>query len=368
MEQVDVTIIGAGVVGLAIAHELSKGFESIVVLDKNKSFGQETSSRSSEVIHSGIYYPKDSLKARLSVEGARLLYNFCENNLIPYSKLGKLIVAKSEEEVEYLKELYKRGIDNNIRGLKFLDRADISRIEPNVNAVSAIFSRNTGIFDSHSFMKKLYHSAKDSGVMFSFGSEADFIEKNGNGYVIGVKGEDYRFFSRLVINAAGLFADKIAQLAGIDIDKYNYRLQYSKGSYFSYSKQSPVKMLVYPVPLKDLKGLGIHATLDLAGRLRFGPDTELVDRVEYSVDIKKRDFFFESASLIIKNLEKEAFMPDTAGIRPQIKGGGTKDFVIRDESDKGLGGFIDLIGIESPGLTASLAIAKMVKDTIINNQ
>lgn len=367
MEEAEITIIGAGVIGLAIAHELSKSFDNIIVLEKNETFGQETSSRSSEVIHSGIYYPRDSLKALLCVEGASLLYAFCEENSIPYSKIGKLIVAKDEKEIAYLKELYIRGLNNNVIGLSLLDKTEISKVEPDVNAVSAIFSPNTGIFDTHSFMKKLYYSSRDSGVIFSFGSEVNFIEKKGSGYVIGIKDENYRFSSPVVINAAGLFADKIAQMAGIDIDKYNYRLQYSKGSYFSYSKKSPVKMLIYPVPQEELKGLGIHATLDLGGRLRFGPDTEPIDRIDYRVDITKKDFFFEAASLIIDNLDKDAFMPDTAGIRPQLKGVGVKDFIIKNELDKGLPNFIDLIGIESPGLTASLAIARRVKDIIINN-
>lgn len=367
MEQVKITIIGAGVVGLAIAHELSRSFDNIIVLEKNKTFGQETSSRSSEVIHSGIYYTKDSLKTRLCVEGADLLYAFCEKNSVPYSKIGKLITANDEGQIDYLKGLFNRGINNNVKGLMLLDKAEVCRMEPNVNAFSAIFSPQTGIFDSHSFMKKLYYSAKDSGVMFSLDSEVDFIEKKDSGYVIGIKSEDYRFFSSIVVNAAGLYADKIAQIAGIEIDRCNYRLRYSKGSYFSYSKRSPVKILIYPVPHRELKGLGIHATLDLGGRLRFGPDIEPVDKIDYSVDNRKKDFFFESASLIIKNLDREAFTPDTAGIRPQIKGEGEKDFIIRDESDKGLDSFINLIGIESPGLTASLAIAKMVRDIIISS-
>ena len=367
MEEVRITIIGAGVIGLAIARELSQVFDNILVLERNKTFGQETSSRSSEVVHSGIYYPKDSLKARLCVEGASLLYEYCEQNSIPYSKLGKLIVASDEKETEYLKELYIRGMNNGVSGLRLLDKSDINKVEPNVNAVSAIFSPNTGIFDSHSFMKRLYYSAKDSGVLFSFNSDVNLVEKKNSGYIIGLKNEDYRFFSPIVINSAGLYADKIAEMAGINIDRYNYRLQYSKGSYFSYSKQSPVKMLIYPVPHQDLKGLGVHATLDLGGRLRFGPDAELVDRIDYSVDITKRDFFFESANRIIKNLDREAFAPDTAGIRPQLKGEGTKDFIISNESDKGLGGFINLIGIESPGLTASLAIAKKVREIILSS-
>ncbi len=366
MEKVRITIIGAGVIGLAIAYELSQSFDNIVVLEKNEGFGQETSSRSSEVIHSGIYYPKDSLKASLCVEGANLLYEYCDKYSIPYLRVGKLIAASDEPEIKFIEDLYNRGVDNNVKGLMLFGKREINKAAPNVNAISAIFSPNTGILNSHAYMKSLYSSAKDSGVMFSFNSETDLIEKKINGYLIGIKGENYRFLTSIVINSAGLYSDKLAEMAGIDIDIAGYRLQYSKGSYFSYSKKSPVKMLIYPVPHKELKGLGIHATLDLAGRLRFGPDTELIEQIDYKVDTKKRELFYESAIRIITGLEKEAFMPDTSGIRPQIKGEGTKDFIIRNESDKGLDGFINLIGIESPGLTASLSIAKMVKNMVFS--
>jgi len=364
MDEVKITIIGAGVVGLAIAAELSREYDDIVVLEKHEKFGQETSSRHSEVIHSGIYYPPNSLKARLCVDGARLLYEYCEKDSIPHSRLGKLIVASNESERTDLQELYNTGIQNGVKGLTLIKKDEINKMEPNVNAIAAIYSSNTGIIDSHSLMSHLHRVANASGVLFSFNTEADFIEKQKNGYVIGIKNDDYKFVSSVVINSAGLSSDRIAAMAGIDIDKAGYRLSYYKGSYFSYSRKSPVKMLVYPVPHKDLSGLGIHATLDLGGRLRFGPDTEYVDAIDYKVDAGKRDIFYESAKNYIERLDKEAFNPDMAGIRPKIKGDGIKDFVIRHEIDRGMEGFINLIGIESPGLTASLSIAKYVKNII----
>ena len=364
MDKVKITIIGAGVVGLAIAAELSREYDDIVVLENHERFGQETSSRHSEVIHSGIYYPPNSLKAGLCVDGARLLYEYCEKHSIPHSKLGKLIVASDESEVTALQELYETGIQNGVKGLTLIGKDEINKMEPNVNAVAAIYSPNTGIIDSHSLMSRLHGVANSSGVMFSFNTEVNFIQKQKNGYVIGIKNDSYKFVSSIVINSAGLSADYVAELAGVDIDTAGYRLSYCKGSYFSYSRKSPIKMLVYPVPHKDLSGLGIHATLDLSGRLRFGPDAEYVDAIDYKVDAGKRDVFYESAKNYIKGLDKEALNPDMAGIRSKIKGEGIKDFVIKHEVSKGMEGFINLIGIESPGLTASLSIAKYVKNMV----
>jgi len=415
MDKINITIIGAGVVGLAIAAELSREYDDIVVLEKHEKFGQETSSRHSEVIHSGIYYPPNSLKAELCVEGARFLCEYCEKHSIPHSRLGKLIVASDESEITDLQELYETGIQNGVKGLTLIGKDEINKMEPNVNAVAAIYSPNTGIINSHSLMSHLHGIASSSGVMFSFNTEVDSIQKQKNGYLIGTRGRTkgsprdmtrfsprrgqaltldssvkskgltpgvlfnsklkthnpklvfdnaYKFVSSLIINSAGLSADRIAAMAGIDIDKAGYRLSHCKGSYFSYARKSPVKMLVYPVPHKDLSGLGIHATLDLSGRLRFGPDTEYVDAIDYEVDAGKRDTFYESAKNYIGNMDKEALNPDMAGIRPKIKGDGIKDFVITHETDRGMTGFINLIGIESPGLTASLSIAKYVKNIV----
>jgi len=364
MDEVNITIIGAGVVGLAIAAELSQQHDNIVVLEKNDSFGRETSSRNSEVIHSGIYYPAGSLKAKLCIDGARLLYEYCAKQSIPYSKLGKLIVATNATEEGYLQELYKNGVHNGVKGLILLSKEDAGKMEPRVNVTAAIFSPETGIVDSHSLMSILYNVANASGALFSFNSEVCSIERCNSGYVIGVKEENYKFFSRIVINSAGLNSDYVAALAGINVDDEGYRLRYCKGSYFAYSKKSPVRMLIYSVPHEDLKGLGVHATLDMSGRLRFGPDAEYIDYIDFKVDKNKRDMFYEGARKIINGLERDAFIPDMAGIRPKIKGEGIKDFVIRHENEKGLTGLINLIGIESPGLTAALAIAEYVKDIV----
>lgn len=363
------TIIGAGVIGLAIAAELSKKDKNIVVLEKNKGFGQETSSRNSEVIHSGVYYPLGSLKARLCVEGARLLYEICEKFSIPYKRLGKMIVATEVSELKPLEKLFQKGMKNNVSDLRILDKEEARKVEPHTNALAAIYSPCSGIIDSHSLMKHFFDFAKDNGAMFSFNSEVESLRKGNDGFVVGVKQEKYRFNSEVVINCAGLSSDYIAALAGIDIDKESYRLKLCKGTYFSYSKPSPVNTLVYPLPDDGLTGLGIHATLDLGGRLRFGPDVEYVDSLDYQVDIAKRNRFYAGASRIIPGLAKEAFAPDQAGIRPKLYGSDeeVRDFVISDEKDSGFKGLINLIGIESPGLTAAPAIARMVCGMIFRN-
>jgi len=360
METVDVTIIGAGVIGLAIARELTGRYSDIIVLEKNDHFGRETSSRNSEVIHSGIYYPKDSLKARLCVEGARLMYDYCQAHNIPHKRLGKLIVATSETEIGQVQALYEKGCGNGVENLVVIDSRQIRDWEPAVPGIKALWSPNTGIVDSHALMESYYRESNQTGVLFAFNSEVKSITRHGDGYELVTGGDDYRFLSRIVINAAGLHSDHVAQLAGLDLDTLGYRLHYCKGDYFSYSGQSPVQRLIYPVPHETLTGLGVHATLNLGGQLRFGPDTEYVDRLEYSVDEKKKTVFYQSACKILRGLEEARFMPDMAGIRPKLKGSGVMDFIIREETANGLPNFVNLIGMESPGLTASLAIARHV--------
>lgn len=275
--------------------------------------------------------------------------------------MGKLIVATDQLEISDLEKLINRGIQNGVGGLNLMEKNEITKIEPDVNALAGICSPNTGIIDSHSLMKHLYNSTRSTETLFSFNSEVNLINKQNGKYIIGIKNDEYRFLSRIIINSAGLSSDYIAQLAGIDVDSANYRLRYCKGSYFSYAKASSTNMLIYPIPDEDLIGLGIHTILDLSGRLRFGPDTEYTDSIDYSVDFNKRDIFYNSISRIVKRLDREAFSPDIAGIRPKIKGNGFKDFIIKHEFDRGLEGFINLIGIESPGFTSALAIAKHIK-------
>lgn len=369
MEEADVTIIGAGVIGLAVASEIAADYNRIVVLEKNDSFGQEISSRNSEVIHSGIYYPTGSLKASLCVQGAEKIYEICNRFDIPHNRIGKLIVASEENEIAGLEELFERGKRNCVRGLTLLGADDIRRLEPDIKAVRAVYSPNTGIVDSHLLMKHFYDSAKAGGVIFAFQSEVTQIDKAGRGFIVGINKGEFCFKTNILVNCAGLFCDRVARLSGVNINESKYRIKFCKGSYFSYHMPSPVKMLVYPVPHNELVGLGVHATLNLGGRLRFGPDVEYVESIDYKVDENKRKEFFMSAAKILPGLKEDRLIPDQAGIRPKLYGYGEKvrDFIINPEMDKGLTGLINLIGIESPGLTASPAIAAMVKEMIKNN-
>lgn len=360
MDEVNITIIGAGVIGLSIAAELSNLYTDIVVLEKNTHFGQETSSRNSEVIHAGIYYPNDSLKLKLCLEGADCLYELCEKASIPCKRLGKLIVATEPSESGALEELFNSAVARGARDLKILDQREIHSLEPNIRGVAAIYSPRTGIIDSHSLMKHLSGLARSNGVDIVYDSEVDTVQKKGSGFRVGIKQDDYCFLSKVVINCAGLFSDRIAERAGIDIDQEGYRLYLCKGNYFSYAKPSPIGRLVYPLP--DHHHLGIHATLDMGSRLRFGPDAEYVSEIDYQVNEKSAEKFYQAARKIIPCLDRESMVPDMSGIRPKIQGPHDpfKDFIIKEESDLSLHGLINLIGIESPGLTACQAIAKMV--------
>lgn len=361
MEKVSITIIGAGVVGLAIAAELSRKHSDIVLLEKELSFGQGTSSRNSEIIHAGIYYPKDSLKAKLCVEGKYLLYDFCEKNRIPFKKLGKIIAAADDSEVVQLQELEQKAKANGIDDLVWLTKMQVEELEPAVNAVSALYSSSTGIIDSHSLMKCLEQKAKDKGALIAYASKVTGIKKKDAGYIVDVNGEE-ALETEILINSAGLFSDGIAAMVGIDIEKNHYKLYYCKGEYFSYGKPSFLKHLVYPVPEAEIKSLGIHAVIDLAGGLKFGPSAEYVDAIDYNVNSANRARFAAAVKSLFPQVEEDDLSPDQAGIRPKLQGPGEefRDFIIKEESDLGLPGLINLIGIESPGLTACLAIGRDV--------
>lgn len=367
MDKVEITIIGAGVAGLAAAYELSKVYKDILIIEKNSSFGQETSSRNSEVIHAGIYYPRDSLKARTCIEGRRLLYDFCRKNNVSHKRIGKLIVAINKDEINDLENLFKKGIENGVEDLKFLYREEVKKIEPYVEAQAAVYSPCTGIMDSHSLMKALVSKFKSQRGDIIYNTEVVGIEKVTQGYKIYLKdkrGESFNFLSRLCINCAGLNSDKVAKIAGID--RSEYTLKYCKGDYFRVhnNKAKFISRLIYPVPKKDRAGLGIHATLDLGNSLRLGPDDEYIKEISYDIDKAKQKSFYESVRCFLPFIEFDDLTPDTSGIRPKLQGQGEnfRDFIIKDEADNGLKGFINLIGIESPGFTAAFSIAKLLKE------
>ncbi|MBI4845016.1 MAG: NAD(P)/FAD-dependent oxidoreductase [Candidatus Omnitrophica bacterium] len=363
MEKVEITIIGAGAVGLAIACGLSKKYRNIVVAERHESFGQETSSRNSEVVHAGIYYPKDSLKARLCVEGKELLYRYCAEHNIAYKRIGKLIVACDDFEVQGLEKLFKHGLRNLVTDMILLSSKEIKRKEPHINAKRAVYSPSTGIFDSHGLMKNLAHESESRGVQIAYSTEVVAIEKQQSDYKITVKdsrGDDFCFLSRIVINSAGLNADKVARLAGIE--NKAYEIKYCKGNYFRVhnNKARFLNHLIYPVPGHDGLSLGIHTVLDLSGGLRLGPDVEYIDKIDYNVNDSKKKLFHENARRFLSFIELEDLSPDMAGIRAKLQGplDGFRDFIIKEETEKGFSGFINLIGIDSPGLTCCFSLAQ----------
>lgn len=373
MEKVDCLIIGAGVVGLAVANSLAKDGQSVLVIERHASFGRETSSRNSEVIHGGMYYPTDSLKATLCVEGRRLIYDFCRVHNIPYKKTGKIIVATKVEEVSSLGKLLQLGSTNGVEGLRLITKEEIKDFEPHVSGIAALYSRETGIIDSHRFMSCLVALAQERDIIVAYNSEFLQATKENRGYKIAVKNghDELNLMAKIVINSAGLDSDIVARNSGFDLEKYYYNLHYCKGQYFRLNsvKAGLLKMLVYPVPKPASGGLGVHATVDMAGGVRLGPDDEYLKLrfQDYSVDSLCRKKFYESARNFMPFIFEEDLSIDTAGIRPKLQkpGGDFRDFVISDEADKGFPGFINLIGIESPGLTASLAISRYVREKVL---
>lgn len=356
---VDIVIIGAGVIGLAIAGELSAAYPqlSILLLEKNESYGQETSSRSSEVIHAGIYYPEASLKGLLCREGNQLLYEYCGINGINHRRCGKVIIAVDEAEVPHLQEIYGQGERNGVE-LAWLTSSQVQERVPSVRAAAGMWSPNTGIIDSSGLMYSFYCRAREQGVTILLRTPVMVLKKMDEGYLVTLPDETVK--SRIIINAAGLYSDQIAAMLGMDVDQCGYRLHYCRGEYYRLRSRSPFNHLVYPLPEKA--GLGIHLTLDLNGGQRLGPDFNYVDEIDYSMDDGSLEAFYNAARRYLPWLEREDLTPDYCGIRPklQARGEAFRDFVIREESDRGLAGLINLIGMESPGLTSSLAIGSHV--------
>jgi L-2-hydroxyglutarate oxidase LhgO len=387
MQLFNVTIIGAGVIGLAIAEGLSAEHHNVLVLEKNTSFGQETSSRNSEVIHAGIYYPTGLLKSTLCVEGSHLLYKHCKKRQIPHRKTGKLIVATSDEECAQLEAIRKQAEQNGVEDLTLIGNKQVRILEPEVRAKAALFSPSTGIIDTHGLIRSFYLQAEENGATISFRTEVTAIHRDGTHYDLEINDGAYHVQTRTLINSAGLHADRIAALAGIDINEADYRLKFCKGNYFSASPSPKINHLVYPVPAKNNESLGIHATLALDGRVRFGPDSRYLDAAEissrslrgaqqrgnfpsepfdYTVDENHKASFYEAITRYLPRITMDQLHPDMSGIRPKLQGPGEpyRDFVIREESDRGFPGMINLIGIESPGITSCLAIQNKVQNIL----
>jgi L-2-hydroxyglutarate oxidase LhgO len=364
MADTGVAVIGAGVVGLAVAARLAPQTD-VVILERRARHGQETSSRNSEVIHGGMYYPTGSLKARLCVEGNRRLYELCARHQVPHARVGKIIVAMKPEEMPRLEELLALGLANGVEMTR-LTGAEARALEPRVPAIGAVLSPNTGIISAHALMDCLLHLARESGALLQPRAEVVGVSREGADWRLTVRegDEEGTLTAERVVNAAGLEADTIAGLAGIDVDAAAYRQHYWKGSYFSVrpSKANVVSRLVYPVP--GHVSLGVHAVIGLEGRLRFGPDADyLADRaLDYRVEESKRAAFAASVRRLVPELQDEDLEPDMAGIRPKLQGPGqgVRDFVIAEETARGLPGLVNLVGIDSPGLTSALPMADEV--------
>lgn len=358
-ESVDTVVIGAGVVGLAIARQLALAGREVLILEAEPMFGSGISARNSEVIHAGIYYETDSLKARLCVRGRQLLYDYCEKHHVRANRCGKLIVATDLDQLSTLASIQAKAEKNGVEDLTVLDSSSVAAIEPQLKVSGALLSPSTGIIDSHGFMLSLLGEAESCGAMIAYQAEVQELHATSSGLSLEVGGEEpMSLDAGLVVNAAGHGAIPLAISAGLPGELPKVVL--AKGNYFALNGRSPVSQLVYPVPV--VGGLGVHITIDLAGRARFGPDVEWVDDFSMEVDSERAESFYAAIRQYWPALPDDSLVADYAGIRPKISFGEQihTDFVIQGPEDSGVPGLVNLFGIESPGLTASLAIAEYV--------
>ncbi len=361
VESVDTIVIGAGVIGLACARMLARSGREVLIIERHKSFGTEVSSRNSEVIHAGIYYPRGSKKAELCVRGKQLLYGFCEEYLVPYKKIGKLIVATNPAQMQRLDKIQQYAKGNGVLDLELLSADEVKEFEAEISCIGALWSPSTGIVDSHALMLALLGDAERHGATLALGSEVVSGRVVPEGILLKVRGvEQITLLAKTVVNAAGLTATSVAKsIDGVPLvcvpDQF-----YAKGNYFSLSGKAPFSRLIYPVP--EPGGLGVHLTLDLAGQAKFGPDVEWVEEIDYKVDPARSEKFYNAIRTYWPSLKDSSLIPAYAGIRPKIVGPGTPDadFMIQTSKDHGVKGLVNFFGIESPGLTASLAIAEHV--------
>jgi L-2-hydroxyglutarate oxidase LhgO len=365
-QDMDVVVVGAGIVGLACGAALARAGRSVLILERADDIASETTSRNSEVVHAGIYYEPGSLKASLCVRGRELLYARCAAQGIGHRRLGKLIVATDDSQVEMLEALQVRAARNGVP-LELLAAARVRELEPQVRSVAGLWSPLTGIVDGRALALSYLAEAEHFGAILLRRCELRELALNGGGWRVelcNADGELETLRSAVVVNAAGLASDRIAALAGLDVATLGYSLHYCKGDYFAlapgYGANLRVRHLVYPVPATA--GLGIHLTVDLAGRVRFGPDAEYVSDIHYAVDPDKAEIFALAVARYLPALERSWLVPDYAGVRPKLSGPGEspRDFVVQEESAAGFPGFVNCIGIESPGLTAAGAIAERV--------
>lgn len=369
----DVAVVGGGAVGLAVLERMAAAGLEAILLERHPAWGREVSSRNSEVVHGGMYYAPGSLKARLCVEGRRMLYRFCERHDVPHRRCGKVIVAVDTREEEALARIEATGGENGVEDLRFLSRAELEAIAPGVRAVAALHSPQTGVVSAHALMDALARAAQERGATLVLDAAVEALERTEDGWEVHFHnaGERISLTCRHCVNAAGLEAQNVMRMAGLSPEAADLRLYPCKGRYFSVqgSSRKRIDSLIYPAPEANLAGLGIHTVVDTGGGVKLGPDVEYVEAAaeyDYSVDETARAAFFASAGRYLPFLQLEDIHPDMAGVRPKLAGPGqpARDFHIADETPRGLPGFVNLAGIESPGLTACLAIAEYVEGIV----
>jgi len=359
VDRVDAVVIGAGLLGLAVARALALAGREVVILEAEDAIGTHTSSRNSEVIHAGIYYPQGSLKARACVEGRRRLYDYCAERGVPHRRCGKLIVASDAAQLDELEAIRKKAHANGVTDVVRVSLGEVRAMEPELTCIAALHSPSTGIVDSHALMLAYLGDAQNAGAVLALKSSIETGVVRADGIELHVAGAE-PILAATVVNCAGLRAPSVARR----IEGYPARLAppelYAKGNYYTLARRAPFSRLVYPVP--EPGGLGVHVTLDLGGRARFGPDVEWVDRIDYSVDPRRAERFYAAIRRYWPRLPDGALEPGYAGIRPKISGKGAPaaDFVLQGPRGHGVRGLVQMYGIESPGLTASLSLADHV--------
>jgi L-2-hydroxyglutarate oxidase LhgO len=361
MDEIECVVVGAGVVGLAAARALAMAGYEVLVLERAYTIGFETSSRNSEVIHGGLYYPPGSLKARSCVDGRQRLFAYCREHGIPHARIGKLIVATSEAEIAGLERITANARANGVEDLEWLGRAEAHRLEPALRCVAAVLSPSTGIIDSHALMLAYQGDAEAAGAIVVLRTPVVSGQVRDDGFELTIGGEEpTRIRCRRLVNAAGLYAPALGRaIAGVPAETIP-PAYFCRGVYFTLAGRAPFSRLIYPVPVPG--GLGVHITLDLAGQARFGPDVEWISSVDYSVDPARSEVFYDAVRSYWPDLRDGSLQPGYAGIRPKISGPAdpAADFVVQGPETHGVPGLVNLYGIESPGLTASLPLADEV--------
>ena len=364
MDRTDAIVVGAGVVGLAVARALARAGREVIVLERERLIGSHTSARNSEVIHAGIYYPKGSAKARLCVAGKRMLYDYAAAHGVPHRRIGKIIVATEPEQEGALAGVAAAAEANGVEAMRFLSAAELRKMEPALRASAGLLSGSTGIVDSHALMLSLQGEIEDAGGAVALETRFLAARPVAGGFEVTAESgprdrtERVTLATGILVNAAGLFAGEVG--AGIEglVAPWRREVFYCKGNYFGVSARVPFDHLIYPIPERD--GLGVHLTIDMGGRSKFGPDTEWVEGIDYGLDPRRGDGFYAAIRRYWPGLAVGALVPDYTGIRPKLApaGGAATDFTIEGPETHGVPGLVSLYGIESPGLTASLAIAE----------